>query len=60
MAPTVLFMNSAGEQAPRLVGYASDDFYWAYLSERITELRAAPAPQRRATPCPTRRNRGGQ
>lgn len=43
MAPTVLFLGPGGEVAPSLVGYSSDDFYWAYLSERIAQARAATA-----------------
>ncbi|MEZ5648994.1 MAG: hypothetical protein R3E87_00425 [Burkholderiaceae bacterium] len=43
LAPTVLFLGAQGEIAPRLVGYASDDFYWSYLSERIDVARSAAA-----------------
>lgn len=43
VAPTVLFLGHAGARVEPLVGYASDDFYWAYLSERIDRLRADPA-----------------
>ncbi|NBO12517.1 MAG: hypothetical protein EBZ03_03625 [Betaproteobacteria bacterium] len=39
MVPTVLFLGVQGELAERLVGYASRDFYGAYLSERIANAR---------------------
>lgn len=39
MVPTVLFLGPQGEIAERLVGYASRDFYGAYLSERIATAR---------------------
>lgn len=42
MAPTVLFMGAGGrELAPRLVGYASPDFYGAYLDQRVAAANAA-------------------
>ena len=44
VAPTVVFLDASGARAPSLVGYASDDFYWAYLSDRIALLREAPQP----------------
>ncbi|MGC1443719.1 MAG: thioredoxin fold domain-containing protein [Burkholderiaceae bacterium] len=41
MAPTVLFIGGSQELSERLVGYASPDFYWAYLAERIDQSRQA-------------------
>jgi thioredoxin-related protein len=43
VAPTVLFLGRAGrELAPRLTGVSSEDFYGAYLQERVdTANRAA-------------------
>ena len=41
LAPTVVFLGPRGELADRLVGYASRDFYGAYLDERIEQARAA-------------------
>lgn len=38
--PTVLFLGPRGELAERLVGYASPDFYNAYLEARIEQARA--------------------
>lgn len=35
VSPTVTFHGPEGELAPRLVGYASRDFYPAYLDDRI-------------------------
>lgn len=41
LAPTLVFLGPQGELAPRLVGYASPDFFGAYLDERIEQaLRA--------------------
>ncbi|MES2186514.1 MAG: hypothetical protein V4505_18325 [Pseudomonadota bacterium] len=41
-APTVLFFGPGGrETAERLVGFASADFYGAYLEQRIATARAA-------------------
>ena len=37
--PTVLFLGPRGELAERLVGYASADFYNAYLEARIAQAR---------------------
>ncbi len=41
VAPTVAFLSARGELAPPLVGYASPDFYGAYLDDRIDQARAA-------------------
>lgn len=43
VAPTLVFLdaNTSTEVAPRLVGYASRDFYGAYLDERIAQARKA-------------------
>lgn len=38
--PTVLFLGPRGELAERLVGYASPDFYNAYLEARTEQARA--------------------
>lgn len=43
IAPTVLFLDGGREIAERLVGYASPDFYGAYLDDRIAQARAAAA-----------------
>ena len=41
LAPTVLFFGRAGaEIAPRLVGFASPDYYGALLDRRLEEARA--------------------
>jgi hypothetical protein len=40
VVPTVAFLGAQGELAQRLVGYASRDFYGAYLTQRIDESRA--------------------
>jgi thiol-disulfide isomerase/thioredoxin len=40
VSPTVLFLGPDGELAERLVGYASADFYNAYLHARIEQSRA--------------------
>ncbi len=39
VAPTVVFLGKQGELADRLVGYASSDFYGAYLEQRIGAAR---------------------
>lgn len=39
VSPTVSFHGPAGELAERLVGYASRDFYPAYLDERLRQAR---------------------
>ncbi len=41
LAPTVIFLGPRGELAERLIGYASRDFYGAYLDDRIELARAA-------------------
>ncbi len=42
LAPTVLFLGAHGsELAQRLVGLSSEDFYGAYLDERIATARQA-------------------
>jgi thiol-disulfide isomerase/thioredoxin len=41
LAPTVVFLGPGGELAERLVGYASPDFYGAYLDQRIDHARSA-------------------
>lgn len=42
LAPTVLFLGPQGaDLAQRLVGLSSEDFYGAYLDERITTARQA-------------------
>lgn len=46
--PTVLFLGTRGELAERLVGYASPDFYNAYLEARIEQARARLASARGA------------
>jgi len=40
VSPTVSFHGPGGELAERLVGYASRDFYPAYLDERLAQARA--------------------
>lgn len=43
VAPTVVFLGpDGGELAERLVGYASPDFYGAYLDRRIAQARERP------------------
>lgn len=39
VSPTVSFHGPGGELAERLVGYASRDFYPAYLDERLAQAR---------------------
>ncbi len=39
LAPTVLFLNRERLLAEPLIGYASRDFYWAYLSGRLDDAR---------------------
>lgn len=41
VAPTVAFLGPRGGIAEPLVGYASPDFYGAYLDQRIAQSRAA-------------------
>ena len=41
MAPTIMFLGNRSELAEPLIGYAGDDFYWAYLSARIETARRA-------------------
>lgn len=41
IAPTVVFLGPTGEIADRLEGYATPDFYSAYLDERIAKARAS-------------------
>jgi thioredoxin-related protein len=43
IAPTLLFLHGEREVAERLVGYSNQDFYGAYLDERIATARAASA-----------------
>ncbi|MCL4744617.1 MAG: thioredoxin fold domain-containing protein [Burkholderiaceae bacterium] len=45
VTPTVAFLGPRGELAQRLVGYASRDFYGAYLDERIESSRTAIVPR---------------
>ncbi len=40
LVPTVVFLGPGGELAERLIGYASPDFYGAYLDDRIDTARA--------------------
>mgnify|MGYP006275166513 FL=1 len=39
LAPTLLFLGPDSELAERLVGYASPDFFGAYLEQRIEQAR---------------------
>lgn len=39
LAPTLLFLGPDSELAERLVGYASPDFFGAYLDQRIEQAR---------------------
>lgn len=39
LAPTLLFLNQRRQLAEPLVGYASADFYWSYLNERLDTAR---------------------
>lgn len=47
IAPTLVFLGPDGELAERLVGYATPDFFSAYLDERIGRARLGLASPRR-------------